>query len=175
VIWTVGLPEGDDLISSLSGQVSLGVDLTAALDDWLEAVDEATAADPDADPATLVADARPTGIQDRCVLPDGEELTGPDVHADGGACNEAYPVASGPRLVAGADRSEVVVKCARRPVVDLIDTDLADTALSAGQQQRLDEIFPDGVCDHDRPGVGAVDPAGTWLSYNADPAIRAER
>jgi hypothetical protein len=28
------------------------------------------------------------------------------------------------------------------------------------------------VCDHDRPGVGRVDPAGTWLSYNADPAVR---
>jgi hypothetical protein len=172
LVWTVDLPEGDDLISSLSGQVSLGVDLTAALDDWLDAVDEAAAADPGADRATLVADARPADLDDRCVLPGGEELTGPDVHTDGGPCNEAYPVASGPRIVAGADRSEVVVKCSRRPVIDLIDTDLAAVDLSAAQQQRLEQIFPEGVCDHDRPGVGTVDTAGTWLSYNTDPAIR---
>jgi len=33
------------------------------------------------------------------------------------------------------------------------------------QADRLAEIFPNGVCDWEQPGVGAVEPAGTWQSY----------
>ena len=36
---------------------------------------------------------------------------------------------------------------------------------SAAQQTRLQQIFPQGVCDWTKPGVGQVPFAGPWQRY----------
>jgi hypothetical protein len=41
--------------------------------------------------------------------------------------------------------------------------------LTSEQRQRLAAIFPDGVCDGERPGVGQTDPRGPWLDDSDGP------
>jgi hypothetical protein len=76
-------------------------------------------------------------------------------------CEQLYPSASFPREVAGEDVAADIVKCRLKPI------DPADYRgrLSAGQLDRLRAIFPTGVCDWSRPGVGQRPPEGTWLSF----------
>jgi hypothetical protein len=63
--------------------------------------------------------------------------------------------------VAGEGVAADVVKCRLKPV------DPADyrVPLSASDLARLRAIFPGGVCDWSRRGVGQQPPAGTWLSF----------
>ena len=42
---------------------------------------------------------------------------------------------------------------------------VALSSLSDAQLTRLKAIFPQGVCDWTKPGVGQVPLAGTWLRY----------
>jgi uncharacterized tannase-like protein DUF6351 len=76
-------------------------------------------------------------------------------------CEQLYPSASFPREVAGEDVAADVVKCALKAI------DPADYRgrLTAAQLDRLRAIFPTGVCDWSRPGVGQQPPEGTWLSF----------
>jgi hypothetical protein len=78
-------------------------------------------------------------------------------------CEQLYPSASFPREVAGADVAADIVKCRLKPV------DAADYRgrLTAADLQRLRTIFPGGVCDWSKPGVGQRPPDGTWLSFAA--------
>lgn len=39
------------------------------------------------------------------------------------------------------------------------------TSFSAGDLARLRRVFPAGVCDWSKPGVGQEPLAGTWLSF----------
>ena len=59
----------------------------------------------------------------------------------------------GPALVTG---NTVVLKpSARAPL----------TALMLGRIAMEEEIFPEGVCDWSKPGVGQQPPKGTWQSF----------
>lgn len=96
-----------------------------------------------------------------CRTPAGERIVEPATLDGPGACNELYPSHADPRVVAGAPVANDVLKCQLKPV------DVADyTAdLSEDQVDRLRVIFPDGVCDYTRPGIGQQPLAGTWLRY----------
>ncbi len=72
---------------------------------------------------------------------------------------------SSPRQVAGGPRTENVLKCQLKP---LAQADYAPVSFSATQFARLQAVFPDGVCDWTKPGVGQVDPAGT-MTFKAGP------
>jgi len=76
-------------------------------------------------------------------------------------CEQLYPSASFPREAAGEDVAADIVKCALKAI------DPADYRgrLSGAQLDRLRAIFPTGVCDWSRPGVGQQAPDGTWLSF----------
>ena len=76
-------------------------------------------------------------------------------------CEQLYPSASFPREVAGEDVAADIVKCALKAI------EPADYRgrLSGAQLDRLRAIFPTGVCDWSRPGVGQQPPEGTWLSF----------
>jgi len=76
-------------------------------------------------------------------------------------CEQLYPSASFPREVAGEDVAADIVKCALKAI------EPADYRgrLSGAQLDRLRAIFPTGVCDWSRPGVGQQPPDGTWLSF----------
>jgi hypothetical protein len=78
-------------------------------------------------------------------------------------CEQLYPSASFPREEAGGPIAADVVKCALKPV-DPGDYAVAFTPAELG---RLRAIFPTGVCDWSRPGVGQQPPKGTWLRYGA--------
>jgi hypothetical protein len=73
-----------------------------------------------------------------------------------GACTKAYPVFSSPRMVAGGSIKGDVFKCALKP----LETALADGTYPAGaqfspaQQDWLRRIFPQGVCDYNKPDAG---------------------
>jgi hypothetical protein len=76
-------------------------------------------------------------------------------------CESLYPSASFPREVAGGPVAADVVKCRLKP----IDPADYEVAFTAAELQRLRAIFPSGVCDWSRPGVGQQPPTGTWLSF----------
>jgi hypothetical protein len=71
-----------------------------------------------------------------------------------------FPVAANPRLVAGSPLTQDRLKCELKPV------DRADYKVTPTDAQLvgLREVFPGGVCDYSRPGVGKRTPQ-TWLSF----------
>ena len=79
-------------------------------------------------------------------------------------CNAALPSWGFPRLAAGGPLAADVLKCALKPPVA---ADYA-VAFSATEWQRLQSIFPQGVCDWSKPGVGQV-PVVTDASFGPSP------
>ena len=70
-----------------------------------------------------------------------------------------------PRQVAGGPLAEDIMKCQLKP---LVFTDYTGITFTAGQQARLNALFPNGVCDWSMPGVSQQDPASP-LTYAAGP------
>ena len=78
-----------------------------------------------------------------------------------------------PRTVAGDAITTLVNKCQLKPVdpADYPANPLAGILDPAAFAERVAAIFPDGVCDYSRPGVGVV-PTRAWLHYgDADQVI----
>jgi hypothetical protein len=175
VVWTS--PGGRDLlgvVTSASSRSAIGADAVRVLDRWLtEAAAAAGAAidsggSPRSDDA-LTADgralaaARPAAAADRCVLPDGTEVTGVEAIAAGGPCDRAYPSHADPRRVAGAPLVGTTLACTLTPV----EVGGADRVVpfTPAQSERLREIFPDGVCDWSQPGRFQESLDGTWRNF----------
>lgn len=77
-------------------------------------------------------------------------------NADGsgtGPCANLLPVVQTPRIAADMPMSDDVLKCQLKPIA------AADYngALDAAQLTELADIFPGGVCDYSKPGVGDLD------------------
>ena len=79
---------------------------------------------------------------------------------DSGQCVSIYPVPGASRYEAGAPIAADVIKCALKPVTM---TDYSP-AFTAQQQQRVNSVFPTGVCNWAVPGVDQQGLRGTWLS-----------
>jgi hypothetical protein len=64
-------------------------------------------------------------------------------------------------MVAGEPLVNNVLKCQLKPI------DAADYAGKLGKSDlvALTSIFPKGVCDYSKPGVGQVPPKGTWQTF----------
>lgn len=72
-----------------------------------------------------------------------------------GACSAHFPLHSTSRIVAGAPIAGDMYKCQTKPVGDAISAGVyGDWTPSAAEQARLEKIFPNGVCDYSKPGVG---------------------
>ena len=123
-----------------------------AMDEWLSAIARDTA--PARSPLERVVRNRPSNLVDTCYTSALEPITDP------GRCQAMFPVAANPRLVAGSPMTQDRLKCELKPI------DRADyrVALTDAQLATLREIFPGGVCDYSRPGVGKRSPQ-TWLTY----------
>ena len=144
----------------------------ALMDEWLVAI----ALDATADHAAAkVVGAKPAALRDACWNDDGIEIVEPAVFDRGaifnntqGRCNELFPPHAGARIVAGGPLTSDVLKCELKPI------DPADYAvpLTSEETTRLESIFPDGVCDWSKPGVGQVPNTRTWLSYGPSPVNR---
>jgi hypothetical protein len=80
-------------------------------------------------------------------------------------CTRAYPVHGDPRTGAGAPQANDILAC------QLQDLDRArePAPFTDSQWRRLEAVFPTGVCDWTKPGIGQEQMTDTWLSY-ANPA-----
>jgi Tannase-like family of unknown function (DUF6351) len=103
----------------------------------------------------------PPEAVDNCPGPDGKLIYGSDIYERPGPCRDNYPLHDDPRTAAGAARRNDILKC------QLKDVSVADykVTFSDAQQARLKQIFPQGVCDWSKQGVGVVPLEGTWLKY----------
>jgi Tannase-like family of unknown function (DUF6351) len=79
-------------------------------------------------------------------------------------CNTLFPTFAFPRYIAGGPLKANVYKCHLKPI------DPADYAVSftAAEMQRLRSIFPTGVCDWSKRGLG-YRPVVTWPSFGPSP------
>jgi hypothetical protein len=158
LLWTTP-PGGTNLTSNLLGNIGDANEPISVLDEWLTNLAKTDAHD--SMPERLAA-AKPRDATNRCVLPDGKEVTGGwDIYDDAGPCRDAYPVYAEPRIAAGSPQRADIIKCRLMPATDA----RLDVAFSDAQQARLARIFPEGVCDWSKPGVGQQSPVGVWRTY----------
>lgn len=118
-----------------------------------------------ADPAPLtpakVVKHKPADAVDAYWTPDGQRVNEVASWDPDTSWNKTYPIHLEPRLIAGAPITNDIMKCALKPV------SLADYSVnfSKSQQARLKKIFPDGVCDWSKPGVGYSTIKATYQRY----------
>jgi hypothetical protein len=108
-----------------------------------------------------VARSRPADVSDACVTEQGETVVEPASYVSKSRCNELYPPHADPRMAAGAPLTGDVLKCELKAIA------LRDyqKPLTAAHVARLKVVFPKGVCDYGRPGVGHRRPGGSWQRY----------
>ncbi len=119
----------------------------------------------DARTQAQVVAGKPSGAFDFCVL--STDTTFSNKVTDFSVCDQdpfLAPDAS-PRQVAGGARTENILKCQLKPV-DF--NDYLPAVLSPALQTRLMNVFPGGVCDWNKPGVGQQ-PASSPRTYQAGP------
>ncbi|MEO8526403.1 MAG: DUF6351 family protein [Caldimonas sp.] len=75
------------------------------------------------------------------------------------------PKHASPHQVAGGPLAEDILKCQLKP---LVAGDYTGITFDAGQLTRLNAVFPSGVCDWSKPGVGQQDPISPQ-TYQAGP------
>ena len=112
--------------------------------------------------AKKVAANRPADFVDACYPASGTRITDLD------RCAELFPIASDARIVAGSPLVNDVLMCTLKPV----DPNDYSASLSAEQLGVLQRVFPEGVCDWAKPGVGQVPLAGTWAFYTGNGEVR---
>jgi hypothetical protein len=140
----------------------LAAEAFTTMDRWLAAIKADTSSTPI---ERKVRAAKPAGLADFCILSsDPAQSTRVTNMATCDADPLLNPEAS-PRQVAGGPRTEDVLKCQLKPI-DVAD--YAPATLSGSQLARLVAVFPQGVCDWSRQGVGQQPPAGP-LSFKAGP------
>jgi hypothetical protein len=114
--------------------------------------------------AQVVA-GKPAAAVDFCFLTGDTNFTTPVT--DQATCDADARLAyfTSPHQVAGGPQAENILKCQLKPI------NLADytgVTFTPTQQTRLAAVFPTGVCDWTKPGVGQQDPIGP-LTYTAGP------
>jgi hypothetical protein len=161
VMWTVD----DDEYGRFSTNDPVLHEAFRQMDAWLTALVTDTS---DASPLEKARRARPAGLTDACWtrFPERrkieEEQTGTEVAS---RCQELYPSGSFARGVAGSDITTDIIKCQMKPI------DPADyrVEFTPAEMERLQAIFPDGVCDWSQPGVSQRDPLGPWYVVPGTP------
>jgi hypothetical protein len=130
------------------------------MDAWLAAVEADTSTRPRAD--KIIAN-RPLDLGDRCIATAG--TTDAEVDANLGLGTPACPVTfqGSPRQAAGGPLAEDIFKCQLKPL-SFTDPDYQGAVFTAGQQARLQAVFPSGVCDWTLPGVGQQRAPG-WHTF----------
>jgi len=85
-----------------------------------------------------------------------------------GECNRLFPSYGFARLVAGGPLHANTLKCQLKPV----EADDYALPLTPADLQRLEGVFPDGVCDWSKPGAYQV-PVAPWMSFGPAPTADA--
>jgi hypothetical protein len=127
----------------LVGDLNWPTEALGAVDRWLAAVEADHSAKSRAE---KIAADRPTDVTERC---------------DAGVCETTAATRYGtPRQVAGGEEFNDIVKCSLKP----LRREDEGVAFSDAQWERLQKVFPTGVCDWAKPGVGQQT-GTTWLRY----------
>jgi len=131
------------------------------MDKWLSGMTK----DPTAAKAAQVIAAKPKDAFDYCYLT--SDTTFSTKVKDFAVCDTDPRLKphSSPRQVAGGPLAEDILKCQLKPIDP---ADYAPAVLTADQLARLGMVFPDGVCDFSKPGVGQQ-PAVSPLDFSAGP------
>ncbi|MGW4229975.1 DUF6351 family protein [Streptomyces sp. NPDC004980] len=135
--------------------------MVSDMDQWLTGIKADSGDDA---PIEKIVRHRPQGLTDACWTRGigAKKISEPQVEGiDNTECNTLYPVWTSPRMVAGADVANDIVKCRKRP---LTRTDYR-VPVTDGQFEDLKAVFGSGVCDWSQPGAGQQGLAGTWLSF----------
>jgi hypothetical protein len=141
------------------------LDALNAMDAWLMAIKADTS---NRSAAEKVAANKPKDFVDTCyAAKEGYFVAAIDKIADKARCAEIFPMQSHPRVVAGGPITDDVFKCQLKP----IDARDYKAAPNADQMAQLQKIFPDGVCDYTKPGVGNTGKVTTWAIFHDDGAF----
>jgi hypothetical protein len=124
------------------------------MDQWLE--------DMRTHPERGVAGNKPAAAVDSCFATNGDLIArGPHVWdgiidaAPAGACTQLFPIHGTSRTVAGGPFDEELYKCKLQPVETAISSGLYGWwDPSKAEVDRLDQIFPTGVCDFTKGDAG---------------------
>ena len=114
--------------------------------------------------AQVVA-AKPAAAIDFCFLTGDVNFTTPVTDQATCDADARLKYFASPHQVAGGPLAENILKCQLKP---LVFSDYPGITFTAPQQARLNAVFPNGVCDWSKPGVGQQDPVGP-LTYTAGP------
>jgi hypothetical protein len=149
VIWVGGAPAaGQGTLASLS---------LDAMTKWLDAM----AADPRPLNTDKVVRNKPADAVDAYWNPAGQKVAEVASWDASTGYNKAFPLHGEPRLAAGQPPANDILKCQLKPIRW---SDYKAT-FTAQQQARMKAIFPNGVCDFTRSGVGQVKIAGAYQKY----------
>ncbi len=134
------------------------LDVVLLMDQWLDLVAEDESG---GEPAAVISGNRPAALSDACWSAEGERFADAARHGAAGPCSDLYPASGDPRIAAGAPPENDILKCELKPL------DPADytQSLRSDQFNRLRDIFPGGVCDYSKAGIGQEPLQGSWLRY----------
>lgn len=137
---------------ALLGSPAMNAEALAMMDRWVAAIEADTSS---ASPAEKVVRNKPADAEDGCWVA-GRRVS------DRNACNAAFPLYEQPRIVAGGPMSNDILKCQLKP---LDRRGYGSVQFSDAQWVQLRQIFPGGVCDWTKPGVGQQEVV-PWLSFD---------
>jgi hypothetical protein len=162
----------DNYVSWLSGPgLLLEVQEELALETmtrWLDSLARDTSSDP---AIAKVVRAKPARAVDACWDSDATRIDEPFSDMASNRCNALFPYHLNPRLAAGAPLIDDLLKCATKP---LSRGDYKVTFTDAEWQQMV-ALFPGGVCDYSKPGIGQGTITGTYQRLPLPPAAEAPR
>jgi hypothetical protein len=126
------------------------------MDTWLSSIESDSR---DVALSQKVLDNKPAGATDECFI--GATLT---ETTDAATCASTFPHFGDARLVAGESLVDNAMQCQLKPL------DRADYAVTFTDAQwaRLQQAFPNGVCDWSQAPVG-FQPSIPWLTYAGGP------
>jgi hypothetical protein len=148
IIWTSGGGNGP----GPSGESSF-----VLLDQWLAA---AEADHSNAPLENKIVRNKPADATDACFI-DGAMVT------DIVECGATFPFFANPRIAAGAPSSNDVLQC-RLKKLHSNSPDYGSATFTDEQWERLEAVFPDGVCNWTHRGTDQV-PSVPWLTYANGP------
>ena len=156
---TYGIPQLDGR-AEVSPLNTVSAEALTQMDTWLAAI----AADKsNRSKAEKVIANKPAGFVDACYPAKGGAVIGvTEKVTDMDRCNALFPAAADARLAAGGPATDDVFKCALKPV-EAGDYKVAPTA---DQLAELRKVFPEGVCDYSKPGVGQTTKIVTWAVFD---------
>jgi hypothetical protein len=130
---------------------------------WLAAVEADTTPIPLAQKIVI---NRPADVKDGCFTTGGATAADLALVLTLDDPNCPLRPTSSPRRVAGGPIEENVFKCQLKPL-SAADAAYGGAAFTAAQWSRLSTLFPSGVCDWSKPGIGQSDASG--LTFTAGP------